>query len=46
LQVALRRSMGRWFSVGLTYYGTFDDSNIDFYTYDRHIVSAEVRFAY
>ena len=46
LQVALRRSIGRWFSVGLTYYGTFDDSNIDFYTYDRHIVSAEVRFAY
>ena len=26
--------------------GTFDDSNIDFYTYNRHIVAAEVRFSY
>ena len=46
VQVGVRRPIGRYFTVGLNYYGTFDDSNIDFYTYDRHIVAAEVRFAY
>ena len=46
VQVGVRRPIGRYFTVGLNYFGTFDDSNIDFYTYDRHIVAAEVRFAY
>jgi hypothetical protein len=46
VQVGVRRPIGRYFSVGLNYFGTFDNSNIDFYTYDRHIVSAEVRVAY
>ena len=46
VQVGVRRPIGRYFTVGLNYFGTFDSSNIDFYTYDRHIVAAEVRFAY
>jgi hypothetical protein len=46
VQVGVRRPIGQYFSVGLNYFGTFDNSNISFYTYDRHIVSAEVRVAY
>lgn len=46
VQVGVRRSIGQYFSVGLNYFGTFDNSNISFFTYDRHIVSAEVRVAY
>jgi hypothetical protein len=46
VQVALRRPITTHFSAGVTYYGTFDNSNIDFYQYRRHLVSAEIRFSY
>lgn len=44
--VAVQRPLTTHLSAGVTYYGTFDNSNIDFYQYRRHIVSAEIRFSY
>jgi hypothetical protein len=44
--VSVRRPLTTYFSVGLTYYGTVDDSNIPVYQYRRNIVTAELRFAY
>jgi hypothetical protein len=46
VQVALRRPITTHFSAGVSYYGTFDNSNISFYQYTRHLVSAELRFSY
>jgi hypothetical protein len=33
-------------AVALSYYGTFDNSNIDVFQYNRSIVQAELRFSY
>ncbi|HXJ36888.1 MAG TPA: hypothetical protein VMS22_22865 [Candidatus Eisenbacteria bacterium] len=44
--VGVRRPLTDHLTIGLNYYGTVDDSNIDVYTYDRNVVAAEVRFAY
>jgi hypothetical protein len=42
----VQRPIAPHFSIGLSYYGTFDASNIDVFEYDRHIVQAELRFSY
>ena len=44
--VGVRRPVTTYLSVGLTYYGTVDDSNIAVYQYRRNIVAAELRIAY
>ena len=44
--VSARRPLGTYLSVGLTYYGTIDDSNIAAFQYRRNIVAAELLFAY
>ena len=44
--VSVRRPVTRYLSAGLTYYGTFDNSNVAVYQYRRNIVSAEVRVVF
>ncbi len=46
LFATVQRPIAPHLSVALTYYGTFDASNIDVFQYDRHIVQAELRFSY
>ncbi len=46
LSATVQRPVAPHFSIALSYYGTFDASNIDVFQYDRHIVQAELRFSY
>jgi hypothetical protein len=42
----VQRPIAPYLAIALSYYGTFDASNIDVFQYDRHIVQAELRLSY
>jgi len=46
LYATVQRPLLSHLAVALSYYGTFDNSNIDVFQYRRHIVQAELRFSY
>lgn len=46
LHAAVVRPLAPHLSVALAYYGTFDDSNIPVFEYDRHVVQAVLRVSY
>src|SRR5262245_14306460 len=46
LSVTVQRPIIPHLSIALSYYGTFDASNINVFQYDRNIVQAELRFSY
>jgi len=46
VSATVQRPIAPYLSIALSYYGTFDASNIDVFEYNRHIVQAELRFSY
>jgi hypothetical protein len=46
LSFTVERPIAPHVAVALSYYGTFDNSNIDVFQYNRSIVQAELRFSY
>jgi hypothetical protein len=46
LSATVQRPLLPHLAIALTYYGTFDLSNIDVFQYTRHIVQAELRVSY